>query len=384
MQTFQVLMVGPTRVGKTSTLASMSESLRTEVNKLQYHTTIPNELLATVTQFKESVNQNEIVVKSLPLKKGTGDKTSYSIDLISQNNERDISVEFIDVPGGWYIPPTQERPNSNYQEVNNLLKNSVASLWCIDCVSMIEGKNDPEHDYHSTRNEPKLITELYKNIDVLSKKHRIIFVLMRAETYLHDKSRGGEWLMNQFDEFYGQYIAEIKRRFPNGEIEIFVTYVETLGCFKFRSWQKAAATNELEATYRKFADKYAPHNCEAPALLVIDRSLQEALAFFKAKKEENLAYFKKKRKGIVGRNIGWFFRTVVVGCMGDPQEFFRVEDIYQNLVEGKPIPRDEYENEFEANPYLNAHLTFNRLKDAADKMVGLVDKKKTDNLVRFI
>lgn len=381
MQTFQVLMVGPTRVGKTSTLASMSESLRTEVNKLQYHTTIPQDLLATVTQFRDSVNQNEIVVKSLPLKRGTGDKTSYTIDLISQSQAKDISVEFIDVPGGWYIPPTQERPNTNYEEVKNLLKSSIASLWCIDCVSMIEGKNDPEHDYHRTRNEPQLITELYKNIDGLSaKKHRIIFVLMRAETYIHDNSRGSEWLINQFDEFYGPYISEIKRRFPNGEIEIFVTFVETLGCFKFRSWQKDSVTGELEATYRKFASKYAPCNCEAPALMVIDCALQEAMSYYKAKKEANLLYYQKKRKGFVGRIVQWCICSVFGG---DPNESSRAEDIYQNLVAGKPIDPSEYRKEFMTNPELNAHITFKRLEEAAKKMGGLVDKKKTDNLVHL-
>lgn len=376
-------MVGPTRVGKTSTLASMSESLQNAVNKLQYHTTIPDDLLQIVTQFKNSVSQNEIVVNHLPMKDGTGKKIAYKIDLISQDQEKDISVDFIDVPGGWFIPPSQEKPNSSYEEVKDLLRSSISSLWCIDCVSMIEGKNDPQHDYHKTRNEPELITELYKNID-LPNKHRVIFVLMRAETYIHGKSLGIDWLFEQFEQRYGQYVNELKQRFSSKEIEVYVTYVETLGCFKFKSWQKNQTTKELEATYCKFANQYSPNNCETPALLVIDRSLRAAIEFYEAKKNENLECYQKRRKGIISRNISWLFRSISCGVWGDPNEAFRVEDIHQLLKDEKKIDSEEYPKEFEAHPDLNAHLVLERLKRASNTMSGLVDGKKSSLNARLL
>lgn len=382
MQTFQVLMVGPTRVGKTSTLASMSKSLQTEVHKLQYHTTIPDYLVQIATQFENAATQNDIVVKQLPLKDGSGDKTGYPIDLIPQDSdEKDITVEFIDVPGGWFTPPTQEKSNAHYGEIKNILKNSVASLWCIDCVSMIDGKNDPEYDYHKKRNEPELIKELYKNTVGLPKQHRIIFVLMRAETYLHDKSQGADWLIKQFETHYGTIVNDLKLLFPNGGIECYVTYVETLGCFKFSSWQKNEKTNELEAKYTRFAAKYAPRNCEAPALLSMDCALREAKRICEDEKKKNLALFKKRRKGFWGRNLAWLWCTLTGG---DSHESNRIEYIYQLLVDENPIDKKEYPKEFDANPHLNAHIILKRLAKAANKMDVLVDSKKKDGLVRLL
>ena len=84
MEPFQVLMVGPSGVGKTSTLASMTEALQQEVNKLQYHTTIPDQLLNYLKSFKKMCDQNDFVVKEQALKEGTGKRTDFSLDFFSQ------------------------------------------------------------------------------------------------------------------------------------------------------------------------------------------------------------------------------------------------------------------------------------------------------------
>ena len=378
MEPFQVLMVGPTRVGKTSTLASMTEALQQEVNKLQYHTTIPDQLIMYHDEFVKTCDKNDFVVKQLPMKEGTGNRTDYRLEFFSQNNENDITINFIDVPGGWFIPPIQDSPNIHYDEIKEMLKSSIASMWCVDCVSMVEGKNDPDHDYHTERNEPKLIAELYKNLPSISTNHRLIFVLMRAETYLVNKGQGADWLLKKFSDYYSQYINEIKHRFP--EIEIYVTAVQTLGCFKFKSWQRNA-NGELEATYIKYTPpgKYSPKNCEAPALLAIDRALQESVQLCEQKKSEMFEFFKKNCRGPLGRLAYW-----LIHILGDSTKMNRYADIFDLLKAGKPVLREEFPIEFEAFPDLNAHITLERLKKAADSMGKSVEQKQRDDDITLL
>lgn len=366
-------MVGPTRVGKTSMLASMSESWRTVVNKLQYQTKIDSKLLNKLAELEATPQRNNLVVEQLPMIEGTDTEDSYNLNLLSQNDVEDISIDFIDVPGKFYNPS-----NSEYKSVQAHLQSSISSLWCVDCVSMIEGKNDPNYDYHKARNEPKLIAELYKNLDTIPQNHRIVFVLMRAESYLYNKDNSDEWLLSKFDECYGQYITEIKQRFNN--IEIFVTAVQTLGCFKFKSWQKNIETKELEATYIKYKNEYAPDNCETPALLVIDRALQTAVSDLETKKQENLKNFKDKASNPFKPLLTYLWRSVpFVG--GDKDEFYRAYLIYQLLKEGKEMDPNEYPKEFEANPDLNAHVVVERLKKASEKMEKMVDDKRIHNRI---
>ncbi len=376
MKQFKVLMVGPMGVGKTSMLASMSDSWRTAVNKLQYQTKIDSKLLIKLKELEESPQKNDIVGKNMPMIEGTHQTEVFNLSLLTQNDVEDISVQFIDVPGGYYIPSTASHSNTNYEEVRAFLQGSISSLWCVDCVSMLEGKNDPNYNYHESRNEPKLIAELYKNLDTLPQNHRIIFVLMRAETYLYDRDNNDEWLLSKFDEFYGQYIAEIQQRFHN--VEIYVTPVQTLGCFKFNRYKKNPKTNELEAVYIKYKNEYAPDNCETPALLVIDRALQCAITEYELKKQENLNNYKIKASNPFKPLFTYLTRSILGG---DKDEYYRAYLIYQLLKDGKEIDSEDFAKDFEVNSDLNAHIIVERLKKAAEKMEKMIDEKRMNNRI---
>lgn len=375
MEPFQVLMVGPTRVGKTSTLASMTEALQQEVNKLQYDTTIPDQLIEYLDEFKKKSEENTISVKQLPMEQGTGDRIDYKLDFKSQTKETDITLNFIDVPGGWFIPPTQDHPNAHYDEIKGLIKSSVASMWCIDCVSMIDGKNDPAYgDYHEKRNAPRKIAELYKNLDSIYPKHRLIFVLLRAETYHNSQSK--EWLIEKFKECYSPFITEIKQRF--NDMEIYVVSVETMGNFKFNCW--LVEGKELKATFRRFGNKFAPQNCETPALLAIDRALKEAVSIYEAKKNENLETYKKKYHYPPVRSLIKLGKLITFQW-GDLASVTRAAEIYDLLKNGEPISPEKFPKETQENPDINAHIILKRIKSAAETMSDSVkQKKREDNL----
>jgi hypothetical protein len=377
MQTFQILMVGPSRVGKTSTLASMSKGLQNAVNTLQYHTTIPPELQKILRDFEKTLENNEtFTVTQQPIRTGTASNNPYEITFFPQgsNEDRDITLQFIDVPGGWYCPPTQENPNPNYNTAKEHLSQSIISFWCIDCVSMIEANSK----YHEDRNAPDYITDFYKDVS-LPKGHRIVFVLMRAETYIRDKKRGVEWLMGkggEFDKHYGKCINELKETL-NG-VECFVTYVETLGCVQFTYYSEK--DNKVEAVYAIKGKEYDPKNCEVPALLAIDKSLQEATVFYENEANKILKYFNKLKTGF----WGWLVRSPLCLVGVDINKHARANTIVELIQKGKPIDPQEYSKEFNEHPFINAHIVCERLKNAKPKITLLVDKVHNDGRMRLM
>jgi hypothetical protein len=377
MKTFQILMVGPSRVGKTSTLASMSKDLQVAVNNLQYHTTIPDELREILRNFEKTQEKNDFKVDQQPIRIGTAANSPYEINLYPQGNneERDIALKFIDVPGGWYSPPTQENPNPNYNEAKKLLSQSIVSFWCIDCVSMIENNSK----YHEDRNAPEYITNFYKDNVSLPKGHRIVFVLMRAETYIRDKKRGVEWLMGkggEFNKHYGKCINELKKTL--NDIECFVTYVETLGCVQFTYYSEK--DDKVEAVYALKGKEYDPKNCEVPALLAIEKSLQEAIVFYENEANKVLEYFKKLKIGF----FGWAIRSplCLLGC--DVDKYSRANTIVELIQNSKLIDPQEFPKECKAYPFINAHIVRERLKNAKPKISHLVDVVKIDERLRLM
>jgi hypothetical protein len=209
---------------------------------------------------------------------------------------------------------------------------------------------------------------------------------MRAETYIRDKNRGVEWLMGkggEFDKHYGKCINELKK-ILNG-IECFVTYVETLGCVQFTYYSEK--DDKVEAVYAikgKEYDikgkKYDPQNCEVPALLAIDKSLQEAIIFYENEANKILEHFKKLRRGF----FGWLIRLplYLLGCDIDKHE--RAVTIVELIQKSKPIDPQDYQKECETHPFINAHITLERLKNAKLTITQLVNKVKIDGQLRLM
>lgn len=380
MEPFRVLMVGPSGVGKTSTLASISEAFQQEGSKLHYHTTIPHELIEKRNSLKRMCDQSDYELDTF-FPEGTSYQSDYPFDFFSQTNERDMTVNLIDVCGGWFIPSTQDHPKPNYEEIKELLKSSIASMWCVDCVSMIDGNNNPEYgDYHKIRNEPELIAQLYKNLDSIHPKHRLIFVLVRAEAYHYSQSK--DWLFKKFQEYYNPYISEIKERFI--DMEFFVVSIETLGNFKFNCWLKFDQDKKwLIQSFRRCGDSFAPQNCETPALLVIDRALKEAASYYEAKKNENLEFYKKRWHTLPVRSLIKFGK-LITGLWWRLNSETRAAEIYDLLKNGYPVPPEKYPMEMQYNPDINAHIILKRIQSAAGIMNETINRKKREGCFKAL
>jgi GTPase SAR1 family protein len=104
---YNVVMVGPSRVGKTSCLAAMIDDLNTLLGKIHYGTPLPTELVTKkkiLIDTVEDTSKNQFKMND-PGLGGSSAKEEHPIYLCRQGlgtDASDVKINFIDLPGRWY------------------------------------------------------------------------------------------------------------------------------------------------------------------------------------------------------------------------------------------------------------------------------------------
>lgn len=316
METFDVIMVGPKGVGKTSCLASMTSHLKTVIADLGYHSVIPDEFGQRLQTLKDVfTDPNNTFEVNHPGLKGTDKIEPYSVKLCPQGtSSAEITVNFIDVQGGCYSTQGKEQSPKDRTEASEILKRAIVSFWCIDTVAMLESLGSK----HKERNDPEAITGFYEDCPLRS-GHRIVFVLTLAETYINDRNKGKEWLFKEFDTKYEDVIAQLKKRWGTS-IELYVTYIETLGGVKYRSLNA-----QNQAVFNRIG-KYEPTNCDVPVLLALEKILEDVRFDCKRK-------CKNWKANFLSLPIVWFWRKYFT--KKDPMEYYDAKEMNQRINDSR-------------------------------------------------
>lgn len=272
--------VGLRGVGKTSLLASMHHEIQ-QSNVTCVKIDTYNEKGAwTFDQLENSRREMLGMIEKTPKHGiveeelgiiGSGDEKRYEFlceatvedtDLWSRSKNKRFRFrcEFIDIPGGWYWDASEQ----DKAKARKNLVNSAVSFLCIDTPPLMKG------DMHNgLQNAPSRIANIYDEVlqDLAANKHTVILVLTRCEFCWNDRKA----MLEKVDKYYGKIIERLKA----AGIEVYVTWIQTLGGLKFQNFRKKENALGYKQVFRRDGD-YVPENCATPLQIAMSRGMERA------------------------------------------------------------------------------------------------------------
>lgn len=289
---FRILMVGASGAGKTSLLTAMYEALE-GVFEAHNCTFSPDratsgkldEYRDTLRSYADSDDPNRpIVVGAMEGLEGGKDLRTYRFGVKflrqEQNARHDLTIQFDDVPGGWYYSA------AGGEEFTDILQRADAMLVAIDATALMH--DVPEGDdfgrYHQRFNRPKSIAAALKHAGVRApggegaggRTRAVIYTLTKAETYCQSPE-DQEALMRKAVKAY----AELTKYLTDQEVPVYITAVQTVGCLRLHRFDvdyDVKNGDVVTPVFRRIVGKkYAPANCDAPLRLIFGEALEKTL-----------------------------------------------------------------------------------------------------------
>lgn len=269
-------MVGPSGVGKTSLLAAMGDEFTDVVTRLGCQFSIDgekrNQLHNQLLELQAIASGKKLKISNDVGIKPNIDAREYDFHITvpwkngKKNETMNIPLRFIDLPGEWY------QGLGNSQKANHILSQADVALWCVDATALME--NDGEYNDHI--NQPSVICgSLYageffkgqpiiKGVPDMCLNPVIHFVLMRAESYIHDMEK----LKQRMQAKYGKYMGQLKG--VNKQTEFLCSAVQTVGNVIFFSWENED-TLRPQAVFMRNTERggYSPAGCVYPLGLAV-------------------------------------------------------------------------------------------------------------------
>lgn len=265
---FQIAMVGAFGVGKTSLLAAMYDEIDQEIEKTNGRVVMPSgpmrqQLLDRLKELKNMANQDVVVDGEQGVGR-TAQEKRYCFDFFwEQTTDPELSLTFIDLPGGWYHDA--KRDEEAMQEATSILSSSHASILAIDSVALMDpgllkGK-------HEQINKPNEIREVYKEaIQGFDKTHSVIITLIRSESFQEEEL---------FEEVKIRYARLIKTLKLN-EVNVYLGTVETVGSLQFESYD--LNSDFPRATFSKTrGESFKPERCAVPLRIILSNTVTKIL-----------------------------------------------------------------------------------------------------------
>lgn len=254
MSDYHICMLGPSRSGKTTLLASvindfmkLSEDISQKDD--EYLKLVPKgETKARVNKsidaIKISTQNGEFVGSGLA---GTVDHTIFDVDLSYQkkaliNSDPDFKLHFHDFPGGWIKTGDGRMNDVKFEQAHILLMPVDASL-------MFEAARPPHKASAAMQLELESLLEVAKawaHARKADKDHPGLFILVpvKCETYFNDNLPVGLNIDNSsllkkkvLDDYFKEIIGEIHK--INPATQALYMPVDTIGCcfINDRKWK---------------------------------------------------------------------------------------------------------------------------------------------------
>lgn len=292
-ETAHIAMFGPTRVGKTSLLASM------------YHT-FAAEMASTPLRLDVTPQTNAVLQRALgqlrgfPSSKGLdggvpGSTQSRSLvfNLVHEDADDEISLNFHDYPGGWISD------NVKVEEVVALVEQASAVLVAIDTPALMESEGD-WGQLHQLHNDPTSLASILveerramkKNgIERFPGRRLILLTPLKCERYLHEQR--AEELITAVKAGYSRILEICASEFYKARTTIVIAPVETVGSVDFdrlvaRTDPTAPPSfDDYNFLFRKRSvdAAYAPVHVEQPLRYLLSFLLAGYLEFDHRKKQ---------------------------------------------------------------------------------------------------
>ncbi len=257
---FDVMMIGPNGVGKTTLLATMyNEHAYVNTSKFSFKPegdTIEN-LRAAYEQLEKLNDQTQNAPHTglLPGEKGF---VTHKFSIKFEKN-RLIDLRFYDHKGGYLNQKKSELP----EEFLHAIKDSVTFFNVIEGGVLMEGD-----DYtNKCVNMPTVIKDYLEDALDDKQKHLIVFVVTKCEKWLNSNRAGYDNLKRKFEVRHKPVLNAIRSR--DNVVGVFVP-VRTLGCVEFT--EMVRTDNEppyWKPCYTRKPGKFEPKFVEQPLCYMV-------------------------------------------------------------------------------------------------------------------
>lgn len=286
MEKFEVVMIGNTRVGKTSMLAALS-------NELDEYNTGPVQLEPTTTEFKSLQKQwNEMIARvesrmpfttlsdedALP---GTAvDFVHHKFDF-KVDNSKEAMVLFTDTRGGM----TGELDGKLVARVNNAF-----GVFCVVDASILMACPPSKNE---KINCPKFVKKLLKEVycDGDGKQPRfVVFILTKCEKNMATP-KGQRELSEKFHKVYDNIVDMLHK--VDTPPNVYALAIQTMGCVSFLKLNDKSGLPEFRVLPTK---ELKTKDCAYP-LVILLKELIDAIGA-------------AQRSGFGGPFIDWLLRLL--------------------------------------------------------------------------
>lgn len=281
----QFCFVGPSGIGKTSLLASMYNELKKQKVSnffVDIHSELGGrtkaELDAASQEMLDMLDETEegAVVELGKGLRGDADERLFEFTGTYTVKDDDIvtylpgvkdfkkfqfKFRFIDMPGGWYEPTSEQRGR-----VKEILTGSLVSFVAVDAPALMHrgeamckrfNKVDTIEEWYSS----EMLAQLKKE------HHCVVIVLSRCEKFWDKRDD----MLKKLGEVYKVLIDRLKEF----EIPVFATWIKTLGGVQFSHFESTESGAKV-ARFKRLGGQrgeYKPENCATPLQLALSHGL---------------------------------------------------------------------------------------------------------------
>lgn len=280
MEPLNVILVGPSGVGKTSLLTAMYDQLSAEIEKLP-GCSFSTDDAVTASLLDDRRRELELHASADGMKvqpggiKMTGGERDFVFRIGSGGGEEGI-LRFIDLPGGWYTG------SGNHSRAEVLLREADVSLLVLDATALMASPEDGQSigRYNNAVNAPNLIFEAYKRtLKDKSGGHAVVLALVRAETYIAEGR--AEELFQAAERANGKLINFLKKK----NIPVLACAVQTMGSLRLLRVQEKEGVPTFQF-YRVQGRRYSPADCDVPLRFALKIILEDLRANAEARKRD--------------------------------------------------------------------------------------------------
>ncbi|WP_179989443.1 MULTISPECIES: hypothetical protein [unclassified Acinetobacter] len=269
---YKISMLGPTRVGKTSLVASILGSTKEEVlagtalNLKTLDLATEKKLSTHAKELKSSLNAGSFNSGAVA---GTQEPTKFRFSLTDGANESLLNFTLLDFPGGWIDPTNRpEQRQNDWEECKKFIHSSSVVIIPVESPVLMEAiasKQQGAIEYNIHSEEIKeIITDWakYRNHEHANEPSTIIFAPVKCESYFTDngftsnKDKSDD-LKRLVEKYYAEVIESAQNEFEhnqNSPLNIIYTAVDTIGCVEIINGQW---DHDKESNFLRFSADYA-------------------------------------------------------------------------------------------------------------------------------
>ena len=268
-----MMMLGPSRIGKTTLLATMYNELQ------KLHAQAGFDFLAedaTSQDMHEAYNhlqritQQKVNFAHEPLLKGTTGIQKRTFSVLFEG-EKEFDVSFYDYEGAFVDKRSSEYDPKDINEFKAHLQEAIVIMNIIDGAALVEGSEF----YNNRTNCPSLIADLLTKAINDNQQHLLLFVITKCEKWLKNNEERKK-LIDAFDTRHKKVLNVISKNSRNNVLAVLMP-VKTLGCVEFSRIKNFDIPEQEETVFvRKPGMAFQPELVEQPLRYALSFALSQS------------------------------------------------------------------------------------------------------------